>query len=173
MATETIQMKVSGLMCSFCTMSVERALKRYPGVKNVMVNLVHGIVLAEADTKRISRKELAAAVEGLGYNVSVTEAQQYTTDETIFKLIKTRGRIGMALALLDLAVDPLNLLRLPTQTRVWFSFAVAAFVLFWVGYPILRKTWLALRNRVINANVLLSTGAWGSFIVGTMSIAWA
>ena len=27
MATQTVQMKVSGMMCSFCTMSIEKALK--------------------------------------------------------------------------------------------------------------------------------------------------
>lgn len=170
MATETIQMKVSGLMCSFCTMSVEKALKRHAGVKTVMVNLVHGIVLVEADPGQISRSELATAVEGLGYNVSATEAQQYSTDEALFSLIKTRGRIGMALALADVAVDPLNLFGLPPHVRAWFSFAVAAFILLWVGYPILRKTLMALRSRVINANVLLSAGAWGSFIVGTIAL---
>lgn len=170
MATETIQMKVSGLMCSFCTMSVEKALKRYVGVKNVMVNLVHGIVLVEADPGQISRSELATAVEGLGYNVSATEAQQYSVDEALFSLIKTRGRIGIALALADVAVDPLNLFGLPPHVRAWFSFAVAAFILLWVGYPILRKTLMAIRSRVINANVLLSAGAWGSFIVGTIAL---
>ena len=41
MATETIQIKSSGMMCSFCTMSVEKALKKLPGVNNVLVNLVH------------------------------------------------------------------------------------------------------------------------------------
>lgn len=170
MATENVQMKVSGLMCSFCTMSVEKSLKRYPGVKNVTVNLVHGIVLVEADTKQISRADLATAVEKLGYNVSATEVQQYATDEAIHKLIKTRGIIGMLLALIDLVVDPLNLFRLSAQPRAWFSLAVSAFVLLWVGFPILRKTLLAVRQRVINANVLLSTGAWGSFIVGTLSL---
>ncbi|MCI0628816.1 MAG: heavy metal translocating P-type ATPase [Acidobacteria bacterium] len=170
MATETIQMKVSGLMCSFCTMTVEKALKRYGGVKNVMVNLVHGIVLVEADTAQISRTDLAGAVEKLGYNVSATEVQQYTTDEALFKLIKQRGLIGMTLALSDLIVDPLNLFGLAAQARAWFSLAVAAFVLLWVGYPILRKTLLAVRQRVINANVLLSAGAWGSFIVGAVSL---
>lgn len=163
-------MKVSGLMCSFCTMSVEKALKRFSGVKGVMVNLVHGIVLVEADTDKISRPDLAAAVEKLGYSVSSTEAQQYSTDEALFHLIRRRGAIGMALALLDLVVDPLNVLLLPAQARGWFSFAVAAFILLWVGQPILRKTVLAIRQRVINANVLLSAGAWGSFIVGTLSL---
>lgn len=170
MATEAIQMKVSGLMCSFCTMSVEKALKRYPAIKSVMVNLVHGIVLVEADTSKMSREEVADAVEKLGYSVSATEVQQYATDEALFGLIKQRGMIGMALSVVDLIVDPLNLFGLPAYPRALFSLAVAAFVLFWVGYPILRKTLMALRQRVINANVLLSAGAWGSFIVGSLSL---
>ena len=95
MATETVQMKASGLMCSFCTMSVEKALKRYSGVKSVMVNLVHGVILVEADTAQISREDLAVAVEKLGYSVSATEVQQYETDEALHSLVKRRGIIGM------------------------------------------------------------------------------
>lgn len=170
MATESIQMKVSGLMCSFCTMSLETALKRNDGVKNVLVNLVHGVVLVEADTTRITRDDLALAVERLGYSVSATEVQQYQNDEALFALIKRRGAIGMVLALLDLLVDPLNVFGIAAQQRAWFSFAVAAFILLWVGFPILRKTVLAIRGRVINANVLLSAGAWGAFVVGTLSL---
>lgn len=43
---QTAQMKVSGMMCPFCTMSIEKALKRYPGVNSV---LVHGVVLVETE----------------------------------------------------------------------------------------------------------------------------
>ncbi|MCA6440797.1 MAG: heavy metal translocating P-type ATPase [Chitinophagaceae bacterium] len=170
MAIENVQMKVSGLMCSFCTMSVEKALKRYPAISSVMVNLVHGIVLVEADTAKMGREDLANAVEKLGYNVSSSEIQQYKTDEDIFNLIKRRGTIGMVAAVIDLLVDPLNLFNLPQQYRAWFSLLVAAFVLLWVGYPILRKTIMAVRQKVINANVLLSAGAWGSFIIGALSL---
>jgi heavy metal translocating P-type ATPase len=170
MAIESVQMKVSGLMCSFCTMSVEKALKRYPAIKSVMVNLVHGIVLVEADTAKMTREQLAEAVEKLGYAVSSTEVQQYKTDEELFSLIKQRGTIGMVASIIDLLVDPLNLFELPQQYRSYFSLVVAAFVLFWVGHPILRKTIMAVRQRVINANVLLSAGAWGSFIVGVFAL---
>lgn len=170
MATESVQMKVSGLMCSFCTMSVEKALKRYPAIDSVMVNLVHGIILVEADTAKMNREQLAEAVEKLGYSVSSTEIQQYKTDEDLFNLIKQRGTIGMVASVIDLLVDPLNLFSLPQQYRAWFSLVVASFVLLWVGYPILRKTIMAVRQRVINANVLLSAGAWGSFIVGFFSL---
>ena len=170
MATETVQMKVSGLMCSFCTMSLETAVKRNPGVKSVMVNLVHGIVLVEADTSQTTREALAGTIEKMGYAVSATETQQYATDEALFGLIKQRSAIGMALAILDVIVDPLNVFGQPQNIRAWFSLAVSSFILLWVGFPILRKTVLALRGRVINANVLLSAAAWGSFVVGTLSL---
>ncbi len=173
MATETVQMKVSGLMCSFCTMSVEKALKRHDGVHSVMVNLVHGVVLVEVDTDRIGRDELTRAVEGLGYDVAETEAQQYNTDEALHGVIKRRGIVGMLLAIVAVLVDPLNVFALPAEfawIAPWSSLVIAAVVLVWVGQPILRKTWLALRNGVINANVLLSTAAWGSFAVGMASL---
>lgn len=71
MPTETVQMKVSGLMCSFCTMSVEKALKPYPGVNRVFVNMVHGVVLVEAGMSKISREELAAARSIIDREVSL------------------------------------------------------------------------------------------------------
>jgi Cu+-exporting ATPase len=170
MKKEIVQFKVSGLMCSFCTMSVETALKRYSAVKSVMVNLVHGIVLVEADTTKMSRGAIADAIEKLGYNVSSSEVQQYNTDEALFKLIRQRGMIGICLAVVDLLIDPVNVLNLSSQTRAWVSLIIASFILMWVGFPILRKTIMAIRGRVINANVLLSAGAWGSYIVGILSI---
>jgi len=53
-------MNVSGIMGSFCTMRIEKALKPYPGVNSVLGNLVYGVVLAEAAMAKISREELAA-----------------------------------------------------------------------------------------------------------------
>jgi len=59
-ATETMQLKVSGMMCSFCTMTLEKALKRSPGVNSLLVNMVHGVILVEANMSKINRAELAA-----------------------------------------------------------------------------------------------------------------
>ncbi len=89
-----IHVKASGLMCSFCTMSVEKALGRVPGVNSVQVNLVHGIILVDADRKRLSEQDVTRKVEELGYTVVATEAQQYSTDEALFATIKKRGVLG-------------------------------------------------------------------------------
>lgn len=166
MANSMIQVKASGLMCSFCTMSVEKALGRMPGVNSVQVNLVHGIILVDADGARITESQVAKKVEELGYTVVTTEAQQYQTDEALFATIKRRGVLGVSLAVADTLFDPVNLFGLPDRVRAAVSGGVAAVVLLWIGYPILRKTLMAVRQRVINANVLLSSGAWGAFAVG-------
>lgn len=165
-AGKLIQVKASGMMCSFCTMSVEKALGRMPGVNNVQVNLVHGIILVNADTDRITEPQIARKVEDLGYTVVATEAQQYQTDEALFATIRRRGLLAMGLAVADLVVDPLNVAGLPDRVRAVVSGATALVVLTWIGYPILRKTLMAVWQRVINANVLLSTGAWGAFAIG-------
>ncbi|HEY0969884.1 MAG TPA: cation-translocating P-type ATPase, partial [Gemmatimonadales bacterium] len=161
-----IQVKASGLMCSFCTMSVEKALGRMPGVHSVQVNLVHGVILVDANRTQVSEQQVAQRVEELGYTVVATEAQQYSTDEALFTTIRRRGILGVALAVADTLFDPLNLFGLPDRMRAVVSGVVAAVVLLWIGYPILRKTLMAVGQRVINANVLLSSGAWGALAVG-------
>lgn len=170
MANETVQIKASGMMCSFCTMSVEKSLKRLPGVRSVLVNLVHGVVLIEADTTKTSRKALADAVNALGYPVSDTHQQQLAKDQAFFKMVRWRGLLGMGLAAVDVLVDPLNVFGLPAQPRALFSLVLALFILIWVGKPVLIRTLAAIRKGVINANVLLSTAAWGSLVVGALSI---
>ena len=159
------------MMCSFCTMSVEKTLARVPGVNSVQVNLVHGIILVDADRARVTEQQVAEKVEGLGYTVVTTEAQQEATDDALFATIRRRGRLAMGLAIADLLFDPLNLAGVPERVRVLVSAVVALLVLTWIGYPILRKTLMALRERVINANVLLSTGAWGAFAIGVGHLA--
>ncbi len=69
MANEMVQIKASGMMCSFCTMSVEKALKKLPGVRSVLVNLVHGAVLIEAEPSQTPDElPILGPVEGLeGY----------------------------------------------------------------------------------------------------------
>jgi len=165
-ANRLIQIKASGMMCSFCTMSVEKALARVPGVNTVQVNLVHGIILVDADRALVTEQQVAQKVEDLGYTVVATEAQQVATDEALFTTIRRRGGLAMGFAIADLVFDPMNLSGLPERTRAVVSAVVALVVLTWIGYPILRKTLMALGQRVINANVLLSTGAWGAFAIG-------
>ncbi len=171
MATQTLQFRVSGMMCSFCTMTIEKALKRDPGIRSVLLNLVHGLVLVEADPARTDRDRIAREIEALGYSILDSAVKQFETDAALHRMIGRRGALALGLAVLDLLLDPLNLVGLPAWWRALGSGLLAAFVLVVVGAPILRKSWLAARARVVNANVLLSASAWGAFLIGALSLA--
>jgi Cu+-exporting ATPase len=159
------------MMCSFCTMTIEKALKRDPGVRGVLLNLVHGLVLVEADPARTSREQVAREIEALGYSVLDSTVKQFETDAALHRTIGRRGALALGLAALDLLVDPLNLLGLPAWCRALGSGLLALIVLVGIGAPILRKSWLAARAQVVNANVLLSASAWGAFLIGALSLA--
>ena len=57
MADTLVQVKASGLMCSFCTMSVEQALGRMPGVHDVQISLVHGVIAARIDAAQVTEAD--------------------------------------------------------------------------------------------------------------------
>lgn len=90
MATRTVQIKAAGMMCSFCTMSVEKALKKLPGVETDMVNLVHQVVLLNVDTPH-QRRGLGQEMAGLGYPVSATEAQHHAKNVAFHKMVRWRA----------------------------------------------------------------------------------
>lgn len=51
MASNLIQIKASGLICSFCTVSIETVLKRYLGGNSVLVNVVQLAARSSIDTE--------------------------------------------------------------------------------------------------------------------------
>jgi copper ion binding protein len=62
------KIKIQGMTCQHCVMSVTKALGTLPGVKNLRVDLVKGEAAFE-NTQNISRDNLRKAVEDAGYTV--------------------------------------------------------------------------------------------------------
>ncbi|WP_164214995.1 copper chaperone CopZ [Virgibacillus sp. YIM 98842] len=60
---------VKGMTCNHCVASVEGALKSLDGVSNVDVNLDAGKVDVKFDGAKVSKGQLAEAVEDQGYDV--------------------------------------------------------------------------------------------------------
>ncbi|SES72879.1 heavy-metal-associated domain-containing protein [Anaerobranca gottschalkii] len=64
----TLELKVSGMSCNHCKMSVEKALKEL-GVKEVKVDLGEGKVIVTFNDALISKEAIINAVEEAGYLV--------------------------------------------------------------------------------------------------------
>ena len=62
-------LKVSGMHCATCKITVEKALKSLDGVENVSVNLNNETASVEYDGDRVKPSEIIGAIEDGGYGV--------------------------------------------------------------------------------------------------------
>ena len=61
--------KISGLHCSLCTGTIEKALGRLPGVYKVAVSLTHEQALVEFDPAIIAPQDILRTLKDIGYSV--------------------------------------------------------------------------------------------------------
>ena len=66
---ERIRARIGGLHCSLCTSTIEKALRRKPGVDNVAVSLTHEQALVEYDPDRVGPSELLQTLRDIGYTL--------------------------------------------------------------------------------------------------------
>jgi len=61
-------LKVKGMSCQHCVMSVTKALTQLEGIRNVQVDLAKGEVRFD-NTKSITSDQIQKAIEDAGYQV--------------------------------------------------------------------------------------------------------
>jgi P-type Cu+ transporter len=61
--------KISGLHCSLCTGTIEKAVGRLPGVHKVAVSLTHEQALVEFDPSRVTPQDILRTLKDIGYSV--------------------------------------------------------------------------------------------------------
>ncbi len=69
MTTEHIQLNVVGMSCEHCRCRVQRTLEAVAGVRAATVDLTTGTANVEVDPETVTREQLAAEVEKIGYAV--------------------------------------------------------------------------------------------------------
>ncbi len=66
----TIEMTVNGLVCAFCAQGIEKKLKKFPAIAEVLVSLEHRLVaLSLKDGQDIPDADLRRALTDAGYTV--------------------------------------------------------------------------------------------------------
>src|SRR5437870_10176225 len=65
-----IRAHIGGLHCSLCTGTIEKALRKRPGVDKVSVSLTHEQALIEYDPRVARPEELLQTLKDIGYTVS-------------------------------------------------------------------------------------------------------
>jgi len=151
-----IRAHIGGLHCSLCTGTIEKALKRKPGVDKVSVSLTHEQALIEYDPKVARPDELLKTLKDIGYTVSdPRKVQPFAEQER--ELVRERGRfltaLIMSIAAMGLAGYPVN--------SLWFwlcVFSIASLVAF--SFVVLRSWGM---GRAIGGSVALAVFGAGVY----------
>jgi Cu+-exporting ATPase len=173
---EKAVIKVGGMVCASCVETIEAALRALDGVVEVWVNLGTERAYVTYNSRMVTLAEMRGAIEDAGYQflgLAGEENPEQEKKEREKDLLEKKRRIwigfGVSIPLLVLMYVPL----LPAAILPIFMFVVATPTFLYLGYPIFLASWRALKNRVLNMDVMYAMGigvAYIASVLGTFGI---
>ncbi|MDQ3716079.1 MAG: cadmium-translocating P-type ATPase [Actinomycetota bacterium] len=173
-----IRARISGLHCSLCTGTIEKALSRQSGVDKVAVSLTHEQALVDFDPQIIGPEQILLTLRDIGYDLyDPRKLRPFEEEEAA--LVREGKRLLIAVAASLLAIG------LITDVTGWLSVLVPAsvvVVMVPISYAILRPHGqrtavlgaLAIVVPAVIALVLralgIGTGA-GPWVTGALAVA--
>ncbi len=169
MPAKKVRLKIGGMMCSFCSQTIEKALSRTRGILSVNVSLAHNEALIEYDPDTIRVEGIKKLLHGLGYTVrEPSEVQDLEEEDRLLKTELRRLLVGTGFAIVATVFMALGWLDYEVPYRKWILFFMATFVFFYLGKHIISMSLVALRRWIFNQHVLLVFGAFGAWMAGIL-----
>lgn len=151
-----ISLKVDGMECAGCAVTIEKALIRTKGVSNVSVNFVTGKAILEYNPKEVSIDEILKVIEDTGYRAEEFKPEAATEER------ETKRELRLFVFSFFLTIPILIVeLFLEFVGKNLLLFILTTPVQFVAGYPFYKRAYLALktRNATVDTLVVLSTSA--------------
>lgn len=170
-ALESLQLKIGGMSCSFCSNAIERGLGREKGVEEIHVSLAHEEALVRFRPDVTNETRIKDILRSLGYIVR-DPRKVGAFDEQLDLKRKERNDLISAASLaivmfLAMAAMWLDLWQMQ-DWHAWTAWGFATYVFAWNGRRITRMAWGAGRRGITNQHVLLSVGAIAAYVGGVL-----
>jgi Cu2+-exporting ATPase len=174
---------VEGMHCASCEYLIERLAPRTPGILAASSSYASGTVKITYDPALIGEAQLAAAIGRTGYRARLHDEAPPEYDERpeLLRLL-TAGCLASAVMMLTLlfvypvhggfaqAEDYAAISWLAFKATPLALFAFTTVLVFYVGWPILRGAWTALRVGVPNMDLLLALSFLAAYIYSTVQL---
>lgn len=164
-----IHLYIDGLHCAACTWLISRALERAHGITHTHINLTTG--RAEIRWHDTPLSAILATIADLGYTPNLTTPDQEErrdhrrrNHDLLRLIVAGLGMMQVMMFATGLYTGAwLGIEREYEQLLRWISALTSAPVMLYAGYPFLKNTWLALKQRRLNMDVPIAiacAGAW-------------
>jgi Cu+-exporting ATPase len=166
--TKEISIKITGMTCASCAVTIENALKDLDGVKAASVNFATEKAAVEYYSEQTSILDLRKAVEDAGYGVESEEEIDRSVEEMKKARIRMLVAWGFTIPIIAWMLPEMLLgLALPTPTIYNLGLILLAVpVLFWAGLPTMRSAIRRIAHKKANMDVLIMMGTTIAFITG-------
>ncbi|MDP2858145.1 MAG: heavy metal translocating P-type ATPase [Bacillota bacterium] len=171
-ATDSLELKITGMTCASCASRVERALKGVAGVTGVAVNLATNRATVEYASGVVAIEDLIRSVEDTGYHATIASRQEFDKDRERLERELEIKRQRNLLAFSAVFSAPLlwymlaELFSLPHPEIIrnpYFQFALATPVQFIGGWQFYTDSFNQLRHRSANMSVLIALGTSAAY----------
>jgi Cd2+/Zn2+-exporting ATPase/Cu+-exporting ATPase len=161
---QTLKVPVKGMDCAECTLHVQQAIARLPGVESVNVLLATEKAVIQLDPARVDLPAIRKAVENAGYSIPdsatplATSMDSFNRRMTVLLAVVFSVVLSIVIAGEWLGLfDELNeLVPLPIGTALVIV----------GGFPVFRNVVRATLKRQITSHTLMTVGAIAALIVG-------
>ncbi len=172
-----VEMKVDGMDCNNCAMSIQRFLER-KGLEDVMVNFQTREVRYRPDETAIDAEGVRAGIAKLGFTVVASSAEgldEAHGDQRSHEHAARRRLLFCAVLTAPLLIGHLLMtfgVEVGLMHNRWLQLALAGPV-YLVGGLYFGKSALAgLRERLLNMDVLIFLGSTAAFVYSMVGFVW-
>jgi Cu+-exporting ATPase len=159
---ERLELPIQGMTCASCASRIERKLNKLDGV-SATVNYATEKARVEFDADTVTPEALVAAVEAVGYGVTLPRAEETAAPEAD-ETLPLRNRL-IASAVLSL---PLLLISMIPQLQFnhwqWLALQLATPVVIWGARPFHRAAWANLKHAAATMDTLVSLGVIAAYL---------
>lgn len=171
---QTVRFRVTGMSCTGCAATLQKALEDRCGTARVAVSFSSGLATVEGPNLCVS--EIADIVRRRGFGAELVRDSERLNQSDIERtdaarelIWRRRAAVGISLWL------PLEILHWVAVSlhwhgvwMAWMMFSGAAVVLLFAGTEFYRSAWSAARHGGTNMDTLIALGATTAFIYSTM-----
>ncbi len=180
---EELSLKITGMTCAACVNKVEKAIKALPGVAGVVVNLATESVRVEYYSGTVTRADIKAVVERLGYEVgertdtrSELDREREARDAEIRKQARNMW-LTWPLGILVMIGTMRHMWIFDRFIPEWLGnnytlWALTTPVVVLGGWQFFVHSWRGLKRGVTDMNLLYATGIGASYLIAVINTLW-
>ena len=156
---------VTGMTCSACSSGIERTLNKMDGVKEASVSLMGESMNVEYDENVVTREQIIAAVNDLGYGAALYDEAAVKKQKPQTDRMKRRFWLSLVFLVPLMYFSMGSMVGLP-QPAPWINYTiqlVLTAVIIAINFRFFTSGTKALIKRVPNMDTLVALGSVASF----------